>query len=100
MIALVAICVVLVVATVVEYHRRAYRREQAEPDALAPVVLRGAAAPESLGFGALAPDERWSGGFVINTTTGRRAVTTDATNAHWSGGHLRDPDGRIVVDNG
>jgi hypothetical protein len=46
---------------------------------------------------ALLPTETWRGGFVVDTTTGKYAITTSLTNAVWWGGFLRDPDGRLVV---
>lgn len=48
---------------------------------------------------ALGGSEKWAGGFVVDTTTSppMLVVTTTTTGAVWSGGFLRDPDGRLVV---
>lgn len=46
---------------------------------------------------ALLPTESVVNGFVVVTATGALSVTTDKTGAAWSGGFLKDPDGRIVV---
>jgi hypothetical protein len=45
----------------------------------------------------LGANERWDGGFVVDRTTGQIVATTNRTGARWSGGFLRDPDGRLVV---
>lgn len=39
-------------------------------------------------------------GLVIDRDTRALVTTTDTTNAQWSNGFLRDPDGRLVVVNG
>lgn len=46
---------------------------------------------------ALAASEEWRGGFVVDKTTGQIITSNVLTNAQWSGGFLRDPDGRLVV---
>lgn len=46
---------------------------------------------------ALAANEVWRGGFVVDTVTGGIVTTTNTTGAKWWGGFLRDPDGRLVV---
>jgi hypothetical protein len=46
---------------------------------------------------ALASFEQWKGGYVVNTNTGGLAVTDNAAGASWSGGWLRDADGRLVL---
>jgi hypothetical protein len=46
---------------------------------------------------SLLPTETYDRGFVRDTTTGVVIVTTDASNATWQNGFLRDPDGRLVV---
>lgn len=46
---------------------------------------------------ALTADEIWTAGFVRDATTKALIVTTDDTGARMQGGHLRDPDGRLVV---
>ena len=49
---------------------------------------------------ALAADEQYDNGFVINTTTRALVTTTTTAAATWQGGFLRDPDGRLVVTGG
>lgn len=46
---------------------------------------------------ALAANEAWVGGFVVDTSTGVHVMTTAAAGATWQNGFLRDPDGRLVV---
>lgn len=48
---------------------------------------------------ALASNETWRGGFVVDTSTDppMLSVTTSKTDATWQDGFLRDPDGRLVV---
>jgi hypothetical protein len=46
---------------------------------------------------ALADNEQWKGGFVVNIDTGQIAVTTSTAGSAWQGGFVRDPDGRLVV---
>jgi hypothetical protein len=46
---------------------------------------------------ALASNEQWVGGFVVDTTTGEPVLTTVQTGAQMWSGFLRDPDGRLVV---
>lgn len=46
---------------------------------------------------ALASNERWASGFVVDTDTGAWVTTTNKLNARWWGGFLRDPDGRLVI---
>lgn len=46
---------------------------------------------------ALSSSEKWQGGFVVNVVTLHLAVTMQSAGAQWSGGFLRDPDGRLVV---
>lgn len=46
---------------------------------------------------ALAANEKWEVGFVVDRTTLRPVVTFNKQNARWETGYLRDPDGRLVV---
>lgn len=50
---------------------------------------------------ALASNEAWRSGFVVvldgSGNPIQYATTYDKTGAHWQGGFLRDPDGRLVV---
>lgn len=46
---------------------------------------------------ALASNETLQGGYVVDKTTGALILTTNTTGAAIRGGHLRDPDGRLVV---
>lgn len=49
---------------------------------------------------ALGSSERWVGGFICDVSTPGApmiVMTTDKSGARWSMGHLRDPDGRLVV---
>ena len=49
---------------------------------------------------ALAANERYENGFVINTDTNSLVTTDDPTGATMQSGLLRDPDGRIVTTGG
>jgi hypothetical protein len=50
---------------------------------------------------ALAVNEVWERGFVVDATNDRTAVVTySKAGATRQAGFLRDPDGRLVVTNG
>lgn len=51
---------------------------------------------------ALSGTEQRRGGFIVDTSTEppMLVVTTATSGAAWSGGFLRDPDGRLVVTYG
>lgn len=46
---------------------------------------------------ALAANETWRGGFVVNTLTGVPSFTYQSAGATAQGGFMRDPDGRLVI---
>jgi len=49
---------------------------------------------------ALAANEIWDKGYLRDRNTGALMITRILTGATWQSGYLRDPDGRLVVQNG